>query len=144
VLTDKRTLDLLEPTLAGMGYELVDLERSRGLLRIFIDSPNGITVDDCAAVSHHLSRLFAVEGVDYDRLEISSPGLDRPLKKPSDFLRFQGERVQIKMRVPLGGRKNFAGVLRTVTESAIGLDVDGTVIQLDLSMLDKARLVPNV
>src|SRR5688500_19308526 len=75
--------ELLESTLAGLGYELVDLERSpRGkLLRVFIDKPDGVSVDDCVTVSNHLSRLLAVENVDYDRLEVSSPGLDRPLKK---------------------------------------------------------------
>lgn len=142
--TDKRIADLLEPTLAGMGYELVDMERSRGLIRVFIDSAKGISVDDCAAVSNQLTRLFTVEEIEYDRLEISSPGLDRPLKKPADFMRFQGERIQVKTRVPLNGRKNFAGVLRSANDSSIGLDVDGVLIQLDLSMLDKARLVPSV
>jgi ribosome maturation factor RimP len=73
-------------SLEGLGYELVDLEASRsGLLRIFIDSPSGITVEDCAKVSHHLTRAFAVEGIDYERLEVSSPGLDRPLKRLEDF-----------------------------------------------------------
>jgi ribosome maturation factor RimP len=137
-------MELLEPTLQGMGYELVDIERSKGLIRVFIDSSKGITVEDCAAVSNQLARLFTVESIDYDRLEISSPGLDRALKKHSDFLRFQGERIHVKTRVPLNGRKNFAGVLRTVDESSIGLDVDGVLIKLDLSMLDKARLVPIV
>ena len=79
----------LESTLAGLGYELVDFERSgKGkLLRIFMDKAGGITVDDCATVSNHLSRVLAVEGVDYDRLEVSSPGLDRPLKKEQDSVR---------------------------------------------------------
>jgi ribosome maturation factor RimP len=77
---------MLESTLTGLGYELVDFERpGKGrLFRVFIDKAGGITVDDCAAVSHHLSRVLAVEGVDYDRLEVSSPGLDRPLKKERD------------------------------------------------------------
>ena len=89
------TLDaLLEQTLASLGYELVDLEvsRSGGLIRIFIDRVGGVNVDDCAAVSNHLTRLFAVEEVDYGRLEVSSPGLDRPLRRPQDFRRFAGER----------------------------------------------------
>jgi ribosome maturation factor RimP len=87
--------------------------------------------------------VFAVEGIDYDRLEVSSPGLDRPLRKSADFQRFTGERVQVKMRVPLQGRKNFQGVLRGVSDSAIQLEVEGTVLSLDLAMLDKARLVPD-
>ena len=77
--------DWLRETLAGLGYELVDLESSRGgLLRVFIDSPDGISVEDCARVSHRLTRLFAVENVEYERLEVSSPGLDRPLKRLED------------------------------------------------------------
>ena len=144
VSNDHRIVEVLEPTLSGMGYELVDLERSRGLLRVFIDGPKGITVDDCATVSNHLTRLFAVEGIDYDRLEVSSPGLDRPLKRPADFTRFLGQRVQVKTRIPVAGRRNFAGLLKDARSSSIELEVDGVLITLDLSMLDKARLVPNV
>ena len=101
--------ELLDSTLHGLGYELVDVERmSRGgLLRVFIDKPGGISVDDCVTVSNHLGRLFAVENVDYDRLEVSSPGLDRPLKKPSDFIRFSGESVKLKLRVGIKGSKEF-------------------------------------
>ena len=80
--------NLLEKTLPGLGYELVDHElTAQGTLRVFIDKEGGITIDDCAAVSNHLSRLFTVEDVDYKNLEISSPGLDRPLKKAADFAR---------------------------------------------------------
>ena len=138
--------NLLETTLAGMGYELVALEMTRpgGLLRVYIDRASGIDVDDCALVSNHLTRLFAVEGIDYDRLEVSSPGLDRPLRKPADFKRFLGERAQIKTRLPIEGRKNFTGKLCAATESRIAIDVDGTVTELDLSIVDKARLVPNL
>ena len=77
--------EILQPTLGGMGYELVDVQQSNGgrLLRIFIDKPGGVTIDDCAGATRHLQRVFAVEGIDYDRLEISSPGLDRPLRKAS-------------------------------------------------------------
>ena len=99
---------LVETTVNGLGYELVDFERSgRGLLRVFIDKPEGIRVEDCEAVSNQLTRLFAVENVAYDRLEVSSPGLDRPLKKEADFVRFAGQKVQLKLRMPLAGRKNL-------------------------------------
>jgi ribosome maturation factor RimP len=137
---------LLEPTLSGLGFELVDYEASRtgNLIRVYIDSANGITVEDCAAVSNHLTRLFAVEGIEYGRLEISSPGLDRPLRQVRDFKRFQGERAQVKMRVPVEGRKNFVGVLRGASEAEIQLEVDGTVLSLELAQVDKARLVPNL
>jgi ribosome maturation factor RimP len=135
---------LLEATLPGLGYELVHLELSRGLVRVFIDRAGGVNVDDCAVVSNHLSRLFAVEGVGYERLEISSPGLDRPLRRPEDFLRFSGERAQVRMRVPIAGRKNFTGVLRGVSRSELKLEVDGALVSLDLAQVDKARLVPNL
>jgi ribosome maturation factor RimP len=132
----KRIATLLEHTLRGLGYEMVDLEISRtgGLLRVFIDRPGGVDVDDCAGVSNHLTRLFAVEGVDYDRLEVSSPGLDRPLTRIEDFKRFAG--------VPLQGRRNFVGVLRGASETEIQLEVDGNLLSLNLSLVDKARLVP--
>jgi len=136
---------LLDTTLAGLGYELVDVERSgRGaMLRIFIDKPGGITVDDCAAVSHHLSRVLTVENVDYDRLEVSSPGLDRPLKKERDFERFAGQKAKVKLRVPVDGQRNFVGVLRGFNAGAgkVEMEVENKVLSFDLANLDRARLV---
>ncbi len=134
----------LESTLTGLGYELVDFERSgKGkLLRVYIDKAGGINVDDCATVSNHLSRLFAVESIDYDRLEISSPGLDRPLKKEEDFVRYAGHKARIKMRVPVEGQRNFIGVLREAGAGRVEIDVDGKMVSLDLANLDRARLVP--
>lgn len=135
---------LVETTVSGLGYELVDFERSgRGLLRVFIDKPEGISVDDCQMVSNHLTRLFLVENVDYDRLEVSSPGLDRPLKKEADFKRFAGQNAQVKLRMPLAGRKNFVGVINGVSDGILQLSVDGNQVSIELSNLDKARLVPN-
>src|SRR5665647_99432 len=88
--------ELLRRTLAGLGFELVDMEHSHsGQIRVFIDKPQGITVDDCATVSNQLTRLFAVEGVDYGRLEVSSPGLDRPLKSLDDYSRFAGRKAKV-------------------------------------------------
>jgi ribosome maturation factor RimP len=134
---------LVETTVNGLGYELVDLERSgRGMLRVFIDKPEGISVDDCQVVSNQLTRLFLVENVDYDRLEVSSPGLDRPLKKEADFMRFAGAKAQLKLRMPLAGRKNFVGVIGGVSDGILQLDVDGNQVAIELSNLDKARLVP--
>jgi ribosome maturation factor RimP len=136
---------LIETTVNGLGYELVDLERSgRGLLRVFIDKPDGISLDDCQAVSNQLTRLFLVENVDYDRLEVSSPGLDRPLKKEADFVRFAGRKVQLKVRMPLAGRKNFTGVIAGIKEGVLQLDVDDSQVAIELSNLDKARLVPDL
>jgi len=135
---------LLDNTLGGLGYELVDFERSAkgALLRVFIDKSGGITVDDCALVSNHLSRLLAVENVAYDRLEVSSPGLDRPLRTARDFARFAGQKARIKLRVPLQGQRNFVGVLRETEAGKVGLEVDGLVLSLDLGNVDKARLMP--
>jgi ribosome maturation factor RimP len=134
----------LESTLTGLGYELVDFERSgKGkLLRVYIDKAGGITVDDCAKVSNHLSRVFAVEGIDYDRLEISSPGLDRPLKKEQDFIKYAGHKARLKLRVPVEGQRNFIGVLRETRAGKVEIEVDGKTVSLDLANLDKARLVP--
>lgn len=137
---------LLETTLAGLGYELVDLERSgKGLfLRVFIDKPEGINVDDCAAVSHHLMRLLTVENIIYDRLEVSSPGLDRLLKKERDFVRFTGQKARIRLRVPVNGQRNFVGVLQETSAGKVRIEVDGSVLSLDIGNLEKARLVPAI
>ena len=133
----------IRTSLEGLGYELVDLEASRtGLLRIFIDTPRGITVDDCARVSNHMTRAFAVEGIDYDRLEVSSPGLDRPLKKESDYVRFAGQEARLTLRLPLNGRRNFTGVMRAVAGGRLELEVEGGMVSLELANIDKARLVP--
>jgi ribosome maturation factor RimP len=134
---------LVETTVSGLGFELVDLELSgRGLMRVFMDKPGGITVDDCELVSKQLTRLFLVEAVDFDRLEVSSPGLDRVIKKEADFVRFRGEQVQLKVRVPLAGRRNFTGILGDVQHGVLQLDVGGNQILIELANLDKARLVP--
>ncbi|MDP2830119.1 MAG: ribosome maturation factor RimP [Sulfuricellaceae bacterium] len=136
---------LLESTLQGLGYELVDLELSNHgkLLRLFIDKPEGIVIEDCTLVSNHLSRLLAVEmDFDYDRLEVSSPGLDRPVKKEADFVRFAGEMAQVKLRMPLQGRKKFIGTLKGVQDGCVQLEVEGKLVALDLANIDKARLIP--
>lgn len=134
---------LVETTVTGLGYELVDIERSgRGLLRVFIDKPEGISVEDCQVVSNQLTRLFTVENIDYDRLEISSPGLDRPLKKEADFIRFAGEKAQLKLRMPMAGRKSFSGIIVAVSEGVLQMSVDGVPVEIELANVDKARLVP--
>ncbi len=136
---------LVEPVVAGMGYELVELQAANGgrMLRLFIDKPGGIDVDDCARVSNHLSRVFAVEDIEYDRLEVSSPGLDRLLRKEQDFVRFTGHKARIKLRVPLEGQRNFVGVLRETRAGKVEIEADdGKRVSFDLANLDKARLVP--
>ena len=139
--------EVVETTLAGMGFELVDARASGGgrHLSVFIDRPGGITVDHCAEVSRQLERVFAVEGIDYDRLEVSSPGLDRPLRKPADFTRFAGNKVDVKMRTPdESGRKRFTGLLRGEAGGVAMVEVEGRVVGLKLDNIDRARLVPDL
>ena len=165
--------ELIETTVTGLGYELVDVERSNKskLLRVFIDllpeqaaqaaaaqagqagvgragkkKPGAmISVEDCEKVSRQLTYAFTVEDLDYDRLEVSSPGLDRPLKKPADFERFAGQEATVKLRKALGGafgiRKNFQGIARYVDGRAL-LEVEGQMVEIDFTQVDKARLVP--
>ena len=149
--------DLIEETVAGLGYELVDIERSgRGLLRVYIDYPadaveQSITVSDCEKVSNQLSYVLTVENVDYERLEISSPGLDRPLKKKSDYSRFAGAEALIKLRMPIqgtGNRKTYQGILLEPEGDNLRLEFDGdggaAVLSFTLADVDKAHLVPKV
>ena len=135
--------NILEKTLPGLGYELVDFElTAQGTLRVFIDQPGGITVEDCATVSNHLRRLFMVEDVNYKNLEVSSPGLDRPLKKAADFVRFNGEQAKIKTRLPVEGQKNFIGRIERCENDVVTLSFDGKTADIELSNIDKARLKP--
>jgi len=132
-------------TLDGLGYELVDLESSRsGLLRVFIDSPRGITIDDCTRVSHHLTRAFAVDAIDYERLEVSSPGLDRPLKRLADYARFAGRDATVRLKLPVNGQRRFEGRLAGVEDGRILLEVGGERKSLAFEDIDRARLVPDV
>jgi len=146
---------LLETTVGGLGYELVNVELSnRGrMLRIFIDKPatgqqetgtGGITVEDCARVSNQLARVLEVEEIDYERLEVSSPGMDRPLKKETDFARFVGQQARLTLRVPIEGRRNYAGVMRAVAAGRLELEIEGGMVSLELANIDKARLVPKI
>ncbi len=130
-----------------MGYELVDVQASNGgrLLRLFIDKPGGVGLQDCAAVSRQLSRVFEVEGIDYERLEVSSPGLDRPLRKGADFARFAGQKAEVRMRTPdASGRRKFVGVLRGAAEGRVNLELEGRLVALALEDLERAKLVPEL
>jgi ribosome maturation factor RimP len=146
--------NVVQPVVTGMGYELVDLQASNGgrLLRLFIDKPGGVGLEDCAAVSRQLSRVLEVEGIDYERLEVSSPGLDRPLRKGADFARFAGHKAEVRMRTPdATGRRRFVGVLRgaqdgqvTIEVEAKGQELEGHKVQLALEDVERARLVPEL
>ncbi|GHT82299.1 ribosome maturation factor RimP [Betaproteobacteria bacterium] len=128
----------------GLGFELVTIERSpRGrLLRVFIDIERGVTVDDCATISNQITRVFEVENVDYDRLEVSSPGLDRPLVKLADFERFAGHEVQLRTTLPVDNQRNFTGVLQGLREGAVVVETDKGELVVPFEEINKARLVP--
>ncbi|HEX4927059.1 MAG TPA: ribosome maturation factor RimP [Burkholderiales bacterium] len=139
--------NVISPVVSGMGYELVDLQAANGgrMLRLFIDKAGGIGVEDCAAVSRQLSRVLEVEGIDYERLEVSSPGLDRPLRRSDDFARFVGHKADVRMRTAdASGRRRFVGVLRGVQGGAVDVEVDGKTVRLALDDLERARLVPEL
>ncbi len=113
-------------------------------MRVFIDSPQGVTVEDCTAVSRQISAILDVENPihgQYD-LEVSSPGLDRPLVTPAHYQRFLGKRARIKLRQPLDGRRNFAGELLAIEDDTVTIMVDGETFALVLSNIEKANLVP--
>ncbi|WP_317201111.1 ribosome maturation factor RimP [Janthinobacterium sp.] len=152
-------LGLIETTVTGLGYELVDVERAeRGVLRVFIDftaaeaaEKGPITVEDCAKVSHQLSHVLTVENVPYERLEISSPGLDRPVRKMEDFVRFAGYEMIVKLTAAMPGtnnRKSFQGVLQEPVGENLSLEFEGkdgpAMLEFTLADVDKARLVPQV
>ncbi len=142
--------DLIEPGVKALGFELVAVELVGGsqhpTLRIYIDSSNGITVDDCAKVSRQLSAILEVEDPmpgSY-MLEVSSPGLDRPLVTPLDFERFVGENIKVRMHQPLAGRKNFTGRLTHAATDRVTVEVDNEQFDLTFDGMDRARLVPKI
>lgn len=109
---------LTQQSISALDVELVDVERApMGVLRVTIDKIGGVSINDCELVSKHLSHVYEVEDVDYKRLEVSSPGVDRPLKTEDDFIRFAGSRVEIKLYDAIDSRKVFVGVLNTAQTS---------------------------
>jgi len=148
---------LLEPPVEAMGYELIELEFARegrgGVLRLFIDTPDagraegvapGITVDDCARVSHAVSELLETEDPikGHYTLEVSSPGFERVLRKREHFERFMGERIFAELKLPIDGRRRYVGVLKSIGDDSIVVEVDGQAHSLPLERIQKARLRP--
>ena len=138
--------EILERTVPPLGYELVDWDQSprSGLVRVFIDKPQGVDVEDCAKVSTHLTHLFAVENIFYERLEVSSPGLDRALKKAADFARFTGEEVKLTLRESVDNARRMKGVLRGLDGDAVVVETETGTRAIPLANIDKARLVPKI
>ncbi len=144
-------VELLQPVVVGLGYELWELEyapRAGGLLRLYIDSAQGITLEDCERVSRAVS-----EAMDADdpipqayTLEVSSPGLDRVLRTPEHFARFNGEQVKVETAIAINGRKRFAGRLAAVdtAQGEIALEVDGSTLRLPIDAIHKARVAPDL
>ena len=144
----ERLLEVLEPAVVGLGYELVHVELvgigEGRVLRVYIDAEDGIDVDDCEKVSRDVSALLDVEDIVRGRynLEVSSPGLDRPLVKPSHFQRFAGEEVKMKLAVPRDGRRSYKARIVEANDEAVSLDTDEGIISVAYADIEKARLVP--
>lgn len=143
--------DLLEPAVTALGCELVGIEYhpsgKHSLLRVYIDRPEGVTVDDCSAVSYQVSGLLDVEDPipGHYTLEVSSPGLDRPLFGARDFERFAGREVKIRTRFPVAGQRNFRGLLQGMQGQQVVVDEqDGRRVELPLDQIEQARLVPDL
>lgn len=140
--------ELLEPVVTGLGYELVGIEHiSQGrhsLLRIYIDVERGVTVDDCEKVSHQVSGVLDVEDPIKGayHLEVSSPGLDRPLFTAEHFARFAGHKVKVQLRSPINGRRKFSGEIRGVGEGAVRIEIEEGEVSLPLDAIEKANLIP--
>ena len=147
-LVREKLMTLSEPLLEGLGYELVDLEyapgRAHAVVRLFIDQPQGVGIEDCERVSHELAALFDVEDpvpMAYT-LEVSSPGLDRVLRTPAHFQRFVGERVRVELRNPRDGRRRYTGRLTALGDEGIELNVDGAMVAVSFAEIGRARLAP--
>ena len=136
---------LIEKNVSKLGYELVDLEIiNRGeLLRLFIDKPSSITIDDCVGVTNQLKHILTVEeDIIFDRLEVSSPGINRVIKKLQDFEKFKGERIKIKTRSPIEERKNFTGTLKGTKKDLVLIEFNNVLVEISLDNIEKARLDP--
>jgi ribosome maturation factor RimP len=142
-------IELLEPTLRSLGYELVDLDSHagpNGLLRLYIDSDAGITLSDCEFVSAQIGAFLDVEDPlpgSYS-LEVSSPGLDRRLRTAAHFERFAGERAKVSLKRALDGRRRMTGTIGPVEDGSVVIDVDGEAVRLELSEIAEARLAPSL
>ena len=137
---------LIEKLVAQLGYELVDFEtvNSGQILRVYIDKGDLISIEDCSKVSNHVNNVLSVEtDFDYERLEVSSPGLDRVIKKIKDFDRFKGQQAKIKTRFAIENRKNFKGTLSGIKGESIMIEVDNESLLIDFENIDKARLDPD-
>jgi ribosome maturation factor RimP len=149
-MTGEELARLLEPTIEQLGYELADLELKfagrDSLVRVFIDKPEGVGLEDCETVSRQVSAVLDVENPvpGHYVLEVSSPGLDRKLTKPAHYRRYVGDDIRVQLRFPIEGRRKFRGRLTAASEEMIEIDVDGQLHDLPIATIDTARLVPSL
>jgi ribosome maturation factor RimP len=142
----KEVWETLEKPLADAGYALIEVEFGRqggsSVLRLFIDSPEGITLDDCQAATNLVNPILDEEDLIPDQymLEMSSPGIDRPLRRAEDFEQFAGEEVKIQTNVPVEGRSRFKGKLGPLEDGMVSIECDGREYQIHVENLKKARL----
>jgi ribosome maturation factor RimP len=146
----ERVRFLIEPVLQTMDCELVDArfltEHGRRLLRVFVDREGGVTVGDCERVSREIETLLEIEGVLGERsvLEVSSPGLDRPLTKPAHFEKYAGKSAAVTTSRPVeayGERRNYKGLIRAVEDGKVVMEIDGQEFRVPLDLIEKAHLV---
>lgn len=140
--------ELFEPVVNGMGFDLIEIEHvpnpKHGILRLYIDKEDGVTIDDCSDVSEQISALLDVEEPirGHFNLEISSPGMDRPLTRVKDFQRFAGSLVKLKTLKPMDGQRNFKGRILEANEDVLVIETDTEEISVPMNAIEKARLVP--
>lgn len=145
--TDK-IWDCVEPVVTGLGYDFVGAEYGQAeggmTLRVYIDKEGGVLLDDCAVVSNQLSAVLDVEEPIQSQyvLEVSSPGVDRPLFRAADFARFEGQEIRLRSYKAIMGRRNFRGLIKGTEEEQVLVEVDGEIYEIPFSAIEQARLIP--
>ncbi len=146
-LIRNQVFDIASPVIEDIGFELIDVEylsmNGRWVLRLYLDREGGITIDDCVSVSRELGDLLDIKDIINHEyvLEVSSPGLNRPLKRDRDFVKFIGKKIKCKMMRPLDGRKNFSGCLKDFKENTVFLETESGLFELPLCDIEKTNLV---
>ena len=138
--------DVVQKLLFGIGYELVNFEFfSNGKsIRIFIDKDNGVDIDDCSFVSNYLMKSLPVENIDFERIEVSSPGLDRALKKEKDFLKFKNHEIKLMLKHTINGQKNYNGYIVDYKDNKLFLDCKDEIIKFKFDDIKSANLIPKL
>lgn len=147
ILIRNKVYDVAGPVLEDIGFELIDVEyltmHGKWVLRLYIDKEDGVTIDNCVEVSRELGDLLDIKDIINHEyvLEVSSPGLNRPLRREKDFIRFIGEKIKCKTITPVEGQKNFSGLLKDFYENSIYIETEGKIVKLPFNDIDKANLI---